>query len=213
MSATKMGGTKLMLREMSVCVLLLILSSRVISEQFTAMVKQNGFQLFAAPVFHTVKLSQLFVGVCVFAGRNFPQEVQDALRFGSVSSRSLRSCTLKHLTGFWLCRHEWYSVIWYSKQRTSYSVDIILHLSISCLENTFSSRQTADSCTLLVGQPDQPLGDWGASYSHRSTTCGLFMALQQNFRQLGAVVTFILAIHSRALMLQIHDRVPRLIPK
>lgn len=202
-----MGGTKLTHGEMSACALLLTLSSQVVSEQCTAMVKQNGFQVFSAPVFHTEKLLQLFVGVCVFTGLNFPQEVQNALRFSSVSCCSGSSCTLEHLTGFRLCRHEWYAVIWYPNWITSYCIDIILELEVSwCsrLENTFYSRQIAG-----------PM--YAASWAARSATGWLrsilqspchrlwdIMALQQNFRQLRAVVTFILAIHSWMLMLQIH---------
>ena len=39
----------------------------------------------------------------------------------------------------------------------------------------------ADQCSLLLGQPDQPLGGWEASDSHHATTRGIFVALQQNF--------------------------------
>lgn len=46
-----------------VCALIVILSRQVTSEQFTAMVKQNEFQFFFTPVFHTVNLLYLWLSV------------------------------------------------------------------------------------------------------------------------------------------------------
>lgn len=66
---------------------------------------------------------------------------------------------------------------------------------------------------LLLGQPDQPVGGSEASCSQCASTRGILMALQQNYKQLGAVVTFFLAIRSWMLMLQIYDQVPHLIPR
>lgn len=140
------GGTKLTRRELSACTLLLVVPSQVISEQFAAGVKQNGFQLFSAPLFHTVKLLELFVGVCVLMGLNFPQEVQNAVGFGGISCPSGSSCTLQHPADVRLCRREWYPVIWCPDWITSFQVGIILEVEVSwCsrLENTFSSRQIA----------------------------------------------------------------------
>lgn len=54
--------------EGDVCALLITLSSQVISEQLIGMVKQNGFKLFSPPVFHAVKLLQMFLSVGVFIG-------------------------------------------------------------------------------------------------------------------------------------------------
>lgn len=78
-SVTKMGGTKSTQREMSVCALQITLFSQVISEQLTGMVKQNGFKHFSVPVFHTVKLLQVFVGAGVLMRLKFSQEVQECL--------------------------------------------------------------------------------------------------------------------------------------
>lgn len=65
--------------EGDVCALLITLSSQVISKQLTGMVKQNGFKLFSAPVFHAVKFLQVFLGVGVFMGVKFSQEMQECL--------------------------------------------------------------------------------------------------------------------------------------
>lgn len=43
------------------------------------MEKQNGFKLFSDPVFHAVMLFQVFLGVSVFMGLKFSQEVQECL--------------------------------------------------------------------------------------------------------------------------------------
>jgi len=56
MSATKMGGPKVMHREMSAYALLLTLPSQGISEQFTAVVKQNGFQLLVSTSYEITQL-------------------------------------------------------------------------------------------------------------------------------------------------------------
>lgn len=59
--------------EGDVCALLLTLSSQVISEQLTGMVKQNGFKLFSAPVF---SCSEVVVSVfkcwCLHGTEIFP---------------------------------------------------------------------------------------------------------------------------------------------